>query len=319
MSAIYGAAIGLSLLYRLYVSFAARGARPASASLRSLAHSLLCLALPSLALAGWLIATTGRVLLSTGQPLSLWMFWRLLPDMLQMLFYIPWYGAALTLAVLGFCAWRGLRSPRLPIERRLVFTGWMGMSIVALLIYTATPGVSNSPRVVLPILPALALLAAEGWGRLPRRWGMRVAFYLIALFCVVNLCITYYAFETARYNRSFAGVHAILRTLPRGFVMTSDYWSTVWETRQPVTWFESDPQFQQNILGDRANFEQYVSHNPIRYVVVPRAGTEATNPVPLLGIDLSQLYSDGALDYLRTHARRIPVPPDYDLYVLPNR
>lgn len=312
---IYCGAVVVSLFYRFYmIRWGSRNSRaPAAFALR---HSLAALLLPLIPLTIWFWATHGSLTPSLGQRLSLDLFLSLLPQMLEMLFYIPWYGALLTLSVLAICVWVGLRSPRLAAEQRLVFGAWIVLGLGTLAVYTATPSASNSPRVVLPVMPALALLAGEGWSHLPRRWSNRTAVYLIGLFCVINLFISYYASETVRYDRTFTDVWSVLRQQPRGFVMTSHYWPTLVQTRQPVTWFESDRQFQRNILQNRDHFVAYVTRHPIRYIVVPRAGTAAAISYPYIQVETTDLFSPEVLDYLDQNAQRIPVPPLYDIFVL---
>jgi hypothetical protein len=307
MGPLYCGVIGCSLIYRLCY----RRER------HSLVHCLVALLAPATALALWSWIGTGNPIPRSGGSLSLSVFKLQSMDMLQMLFYIPWYGAILTLAVIGVCVVLGLRSARLGGEERVILASWIALGIVALLIYMATPYLDNSPRVLLPSLPAVALLAAEGWRRLASQWARRVAFYLLALFLVINSYIIYYDTEQMRYAQTSTQLWHVLREQPRGFTLTSTYWPTLWQTRQPVTWFDGDRQFEANILHNRANFVRYTTMHPIRYVVVPRAGTEAAISKPLIQVDTAQLYSDDVLEYLRQHARHIPVPPYYDLYVLP--
>jgi hypothetical protein len=307
MGPLYCGVIGCSLLYRLCY----RRDR------RSLARCLVVLVVPALVLMLWSWVRAGNPLPSSGGPLLLSVFKIQSMNMLQMLFYIPWYGAILTLAVIGVCVGLGLRSVRLGGEERVILASWLGLGMVALLIYMATPYLDNSPRVLLPSLPAVALLAAEGWRGLARAWARRIACYLLALFLVINGFIIYYDAEQMRYTQTLTQLWLVLREQPRGFTLTSVYWPTVWQTRQPVTWFDGDRQFEANILHNRANFERYITTHPIRYVVVPRAGTDAAISKPFIQVDTSQLYSEDVLEYLRQHARQIPVPPYYDLYVLP--
>jgi hypothetical protein len=307
MAFVYTGVIGISLLYRLRYQ----------RNRRSLTHTLLALLLPLSILAGWFWLRTGTPLpVSTGRGLSLDLFLYLAPQMLEMLFYIPWYGAVLTLAIIGLCATRGFTSPRLSGEQRIMLTGWIGLGLVVLLVYTATPGASNSPRVILPSVPGLALLFAEGWRTLPSQWARRVMFYLVVCFLAINSVITYYGVEQVRYSRTFTDVWQELQEQPQGFVLTNMYWMTLWQTRQPITWFEGDPTFQQNILHNRDNFARYTTQHPIRYVIVPRAGTAAAIANPLIQIDTRQLYSDDVLAYLQEYGQRIEIPPYYDVYVL---
>jgi hypothetical protein len=307
MGPLYCGVIGCSLVYRLCYQ----------RERRSLIHCMVALVAPAIALAIWSWIGTGNPIPSSGGSLSLSVFKLQSMNMLQMLFYIPWYGAILTLSVIGLCVALGVRSVRLGGEERVILASWIALGIVALLIYMATPYLDNSPRVLLPSLPAVALLAAEGWRSLARQWARRVAFYLLALFLVINSYIIYYDTQHMRYAQTSTQIWQVLREQPRGFTLTSTYWPTLWQTRQPVTWFDGDRQFEANILHNRANFVRYTTTHPIRYVVVPRAGTDAAISKPLIQVDTAQLYSDDVLEYLQQHARQIPVPPYYDLYVLP--
>jgi hypothetical protein len=72
-------------------------------------------------------------------------------------------------------------------------------------------------------------------------------------------------------------------------VLTENYWETILFTRQPATWFEFDETFEHNIMTNAANFDRYVTQNPIRYVILP---TE------------SGLASPDVRAYLNTHAQR---------------
>jgi hypothetical protein len=307
MGPLYCGVIACGLIYRL------RYRRDP----RSLIHSTIALAAPALSLMLWSWLRTGSPLPNSGSPLLLSVFKLQSLNMLQMLFYIPWYGAILTLSMIGVCVALGLRSPHLRGEERVILVSWIALGVAALLIYMATPYLDNSPRVLLPSLPAVALLAAEGWRRLARQWARRIAFYLVALFVVINAFIIYYDFEHMRYTRTFTQLWQVLREQPRGFTLTPNYWPTLWQTRQPVTWFDGDREFEANILHNRANFVRYTTAHPIRYVVVPRAGTDAAVSKPLIQVETADLYSDDVLQYLQQHARRIPVAPYYDLYVLP--
>jgi hypothetical protein len=307
MAPIYCGVIGCSLLYRL------RYRR----DLQSLRHSFAALALPALALIGWYWVRTGSPIPTTNSAFDMVQLRLQSLDMLQMLFYIPWYGALLTLAIIGVCAVRGLRSPRLAAEDRVILASWVVFGIVALIGYMATPYMDNSPRALLPSIPALALLFAEGWSQLSRAWARRAAFYLAALFLVVNIFVTYYGWEFVQFTNTFDGVWQVLREQPRGWVLTNMVWPTVWETRQPTTWFEGDTQFEANITHNRANFARYTAAHDIRYVIVPRAGTDAAISKPLIQVDTTHLYGDDVIQYLQEHAQHIPVPPYYDFYILP--
>lgn len=164
---------------------------------------------------------------------SLQQFSVVAPQMLELLFYIPWYGALLSLAVIGALAAVGARSRSFPSDVLMMLLAWLGLGIIVLLVYAATPGSGNSPRVLIPALPPLALLVAAGITRLPLSWKRRVAFYLITLFTVINLVTTgYYAVEGVRLRR-YEPVWRVLREQPRGYVLTEAYWHTILYARQP--------------------------------------------------------------------------------------
>lgn len=310
MLVVYGGVVGCSLLYRLRYE-----PEP-----RDVAHSVLALLLPGLALMAWLWLRTGSPLpTGSGRGVSVAIFQLLALDMLQRLFFIPWYGAILTLAVLGGCIARGLRSPRLTADQRVVLGAWIGWGLLVLLVYMATPGASNSPRVLIPSLPAVALLVVEGWRQLPRQWGRRVGLYVGALFLVTSLFVVYFQFTYAPYMRAHAGLWGWLREQPQGFVLTANPWLTLWKTGQPVVWFEGDTAFQANILHNRTNFARYVTQNPIQYVPVPRAELVPAMAASPIKFPVNGMYGDEVLIYLREHARQVAVPPYYDVYVLDER
>ncbi|MEI7771708.1 MAG: glycosyl transferase, partial [Chloroflexales bacterium] len=179
---------------------------------------------------------------------------------------------------------------------------WIGLGFLITLVYAATPGAGNSPRVIIPALPALAVLFAAGIPRLPPRPRRLIGTYLIALFAAVNLAVIGY--DATRYGapiRASAPAFAALRASEPGFVLTPLYWETILYTRQRGTWFEADPAFQRNIMGSAANFAHYVEANPIRYVLLPDAGDDAAAPE--------------VIAYLNRHARSVDSGP-MTLYVL---
>lgn len=223
--------------------------------------------------------------------LSLQQFSLVAPQMLELLFYIPWYGALLTLAVIGVLAVVGARSGSFPSNTLAVLLAWLGLGIIVLLVYAATPGSGNSPRVIIPVLPPLALLVAAGVTRMSLPWKRRAAFYLIALFTVINLItIGYYAIEGARLRR-YEQVWQVLRAQPRGYVLTEAYWPAILYARQPATWFELDETFQRNIMENADQFARYLNQHPIRYVVLPANGNALASP--------------DVRAYLERHARRV--------------
>jgi hypothetical protein len=173
----------------------------------------------------------------------------------------------------------GLRAGRFSGAAAGLLAGWLGMALAVLRVYAATPGAGNSPRIIIPALPALAILFAGGLGVLAPAWQRRIGFGLAALFTAVNLIlITYYAGETTRL-RGYAPAWAALRERPPGFVLTEKYWETLLFTHQPVTWFEDDRAFERSVMGDATIFARYTSQHPIRYVLLPRDGDLAAPDV----------------------------------------
>lgn len=201
------------------------------------------------------------------------------PQMLELLFYIPWYGAVLALSAIGVCVAVAVRSSAAPRMTLLLLGSWFGLGVLTTLIYAATPGAGNSPRVVIPALPPLALLFALGFERLAGAWRRRIGFFLAALFVVVNLvAIGYYAVQGAAIRR-YMPAWEVLRTQPTGVVLTEQYWATILFARQPATWFEGDPMFERNIMHDATHFARYVEQHPIRYVLLPQEGALASAEV----------------------------------------
>jgi hypothetical protein len=308
MAVVYGGVVGCSLLYRLYHRM----------ERRLIVNSLLALLVPGLSLMGWYWLRTGFPLpMGTGQGLSLYLFSLVALDMLQNLFFIPWYGAILTLGVICVGVVSGLRSPRLNGEQRLILGSWVVLGVFVLLVYMMTPGAGNTPRVILPSLPAVALLAVEGWQRLPRPWKRRVGFYMGALLITTSAFVAYFIVAHRPFLEAHRDVWQFLREQPPGFVLVLEPWSTLWHTGQPVTWFEGDSQFQQNILHDRENFINYTQEHPIRYVPVPRPPGVAAIERSTFNVDAKELYADEVVAYLREHARQVALPPYYDVYILP--
>lgn len=221
--------------------------------------------------------------------LSAGLFALVAPQMLALTFYIPWYGALLTLAAIGAAVAAGVRARALPPLATVMLGAWTGLCLLVVLVYCATPGAGNSPRIFIPALPALAILFAAGLPRLPAAWRRRVAFYLAVLFTLVNLVAAgYQTLTEGAPLRAAAPAFAALREGERGFVLTPRYWETILYARQPATWFEADPDFERNIMGDAGNFARYVATHPIRYVLLPAADSPA---------------APGVIAYLDAHAR----------------
>jgi len=273
---IYSGIIGISALWLM---IARRLHREEFTVPFSGTHALAALIAPAVITSPWVwYHYLGQGERTPTGGLSLQQFSLVAPQMLELLFYIPWYGALLTLTVIGAVAVAGARSGRFPAGMLVLLLAWLGLGIVVLLVYAATPGSGNSPRVVIPALPPLALLFAAGVTRLTIPWRRRVAFYLITLFTVINLvAIGYHAVEGARLRR-YAPVWQVLREQPRGYVLTEAYWHTILYARQPATWFEFDEIFQRNIMENADHFARYLDRHPIRYVVLPAHGDALASP-----------------------------------------
>ncbi len=237
---------------------------------RPVLHHIAALAGPAIIAAPWVwYHYLDRGMGAPASGMSLAQFGLVAPQMLELLFYVPWYGATLTLAIIGVTATAGLRSGAFPPLARAMLLAWFGLGLVVVLVYAATPGAGNSPRIIIPALPPLALMVAAGLARLATAWRRRIGFYLVVLFTLINLVtIGYYAIEGARL-RSYAPVWHVLRELPRGYVLTEAYWPAILYARQPATWFEFDEAFQRNIMYDADHFARYFEQHPIAYVVLP--------------------------------------------------
>ena len=201
---------------------------------------------------------------------SMEVFLTLVPQLIELLFFIPLYGSLITLAAITWCVIIAIQTKLISQFQLVLLGSWLLCGIFVLLVYAATPGAGNSPRIIIPALPPLAILFAVGFTRLGVAWRRRIGFYLIVLFTVINLfTIGYYTIEGNKL-RSLQPVWYVLREQPRGFVLTEQYWATVLFSRQPVTWFESDKVFEESIMHNRGNFAQYVEQHPIRYVILPQ-------------------------------------------------
>lgn len=209
-------------------------------------------------------------------------------QMVEQFVSIPWYGALLVIAALIACANLGRQGlVALPPLTRALLVSWAGLGLLVLAVYSITRGASNSPRVLLPAWPPLAFVIALGIVRLSPDWFRRITFFLLVLLSLINVVTMGYQVYQAQRINQFATAWAYLRTVPSGVVLNEEYWSTALYGRQPTTWFESDPVFQQNMLQNRANFDHYVKNTPIRYVLIARDDT---------------LFSADVRDYLTTNA-----------------
>ncbi|NJN16178.1 MAG: glycosyl transferase [Oscillochloris sp.] len=207
---------------------------------------------------------------SPTEPFSAGLFLIIFPMMIELTFYAPWFISLLTFSAIGLVVAMGLRHRTLPPLPTIALISWFGLGLFVTLLYCATPGAGNNPRIIIPALPALAILFGAGWPQLAVYWRRRLGAYLIALFVTVNLAVIGYNWYVyGQPVRNVQPAFAELREREPGFVLTPLYWETILNTRQPATWFESDPTFQANIMGDIANFTHYIETYPIRYVLLP--------------------------------------------------
>jgi Dolichyl-phosphate-mannose-protein mannosyltransferase len=200
------------------------------------------------------------------------LFLFLAPQLLELLFYIPWYGALITLAAIGAAAWAGVRAGRFAQRDAGLLLGWLAAGLLIVLVYGATPGAGNSPRVIIPALPALAILFGGGFSQLAASWRRRIGFYLVVLFLLINLAtVGYHAFGSSN-TRPYQRAWEVLRSRPQGYVLTDRYWETILFSRHYATWFEADKKFETSIMQSQPNFARYLASTPIRYVLLPREG-----------------------------------------------
>jgi hypothetical protein len=156
-----------------------------------------------------------------------------------------------------------------PLVYRMLVV-WLGLGVTVMLGYASLPGASNNPRVLIPALPALCLLIADGLFQMrsfPRKLALS---YILTMFIIVNAAGLYYQLLQARAMSAMMPVWEALRAEPRGFVLTDAYWDAALYARQPATWFEHDPAFQHTIMHNLNHFQNYIAGAPIRYIVLPR-------------------------------------------------
>lgn len=211
-------------------------------------------------------------------------FLELIPQMVALLFYTPWFVGLVVLVIIAIPAWHAIQQRQFDLVTLALFGGWLGGGLLILLVYAAADGAGNSPRIIIPSLPALAILFAGGITLLAQAWQRRIGFLLFALFTGVNLMlIGLYADQTAQ-RQSYMQAWNALRERPHGFVLTSFYWETLLYTNQPVTWFWTNEALQQAALGSADGIQSYVERAPIRYVLV-REGDEFFAAEALRGLD----------------------------------
>jgi hypothetical protein len=236
-------------------------------------HVVVCLVAPTLVLLPWIYLTyviNARPTTVGGGP-SLYIFRIIAPLMLDQVFTLKPFITLLTLALIGMVAgWSlWLRKGAQPLVYRLL-AAWLALGCAVALVYTATPGASNNPRVFIPALPALCLLVADGLDRIRPQLRKLTLGYVLVIFTLVNVVGIWYQVLQSHASNAMMPVWEALRSAPRGAVLTQDYWDAALYARQPATWFAQDEAFQHNILYDLEHFRSYIATAPIRYIVLPR-------------------------------------------------
>jgi hypothetical protein len=255
-----------------------------------LRHVAACLAAPLLLLLPWLYliyVVNARPTTVAGGP-RLDVFLTLAPLMFDQLFTIQPLVAVSLIGLLGAAAgWSlWLRQGARPATYCLL-AAWLALGCVVVLVYSAMPGASNNPRVVIPALPALFLLVADGFDRMRARLSRLTLVYVLTLFVLIDGVGVWYQVLQARAADFNMPAWEALRDQPRGFVLTEDFWNAALYARQPVTWFDLDPAFQSNILQNLDHFRSYIASTPIRYIVLPH--DERATPAYMLS-PAAQLY-----------------------------
>jgi hypothetical protein len=211
-------------------------------------------------------------------------FLELIPQMLALLFYTPWFVGLLVIGIIAVPIGQAIRQRQFDPVALALLGGWLGGGLLILLVYAAADGAGNSPRIIIPSLPAVAILFAGGITLLAQAWQRRIGFLLLALFTGVNLMlIGLYADQTAQ-RQYYTQAWNALRERPHGFVLTSFYWETLLFSNQPITWFWTNEELQRSALGSADGMQAYVQRTPIRYVLV-RAGDEAFSAEALRGLE----------------------------------
>lgn len=237
-----------------------------------LRHVAISLIVPALALAPWMVYVYGVLqrptTVSGGSNLA--MLQMMLPLMLDQVYLIWWpiaiIGVVIPLLMVAVALLR--RSSAAPLVYRALGV-WVALGLIIFTVYMATPGASNNPRILIPALPALFLLVADGLVRVHARIRLVAVSYLLFLYLLANLSSASAQIVQGQYIRSMLPVWEALRQAPHGVILTEQYWSAALFARQPATWFEHDNVFQRNILWNETNFVRYLAQAPIRYVVLP--------------------------------------------------
>jgi hypothetical protein len=238
-------------------------------------HAIIALGVPLACLLPWLVLVYGvfaRPATVSGGP-SLGLFRSLAPQMVSQLFTLPLALAGVLLVGLFAAAAVGVRHGLAAGRRRIVLLLgiWLGLGGLVLAFYSSMPGASNNPRVFIPALPALCLLAASGVVHLGGRVRVYGTALVVALFLVLAAQSVVFQVLQARVAGGATEAWETLRRAPAGVVLTEHYWHAALYARQPAAWFEHDPAFERNIMHDEGNFRRYLAANPIRYVVLPRS------------------------------------------------
>jgi hypothetical protein len=237
-----------------------------------LRHIATCLIAPLLVLLPWLYliyVLNARPTTVAGGPQ--WdVFITLAPLMFDQLFTIhPIIAASLLGALVAAAGWSlWMRKGARPAVYHMLAI-WLALGCVVMLVYTAMPGASNNPRVLIPALPAFCLLVADGFEWMRARLSRLTIGYVLMLFMLIDGVGVWYQLLQARAADTHMPVWAALRDQPRGYVLTADFWNAALYARQPVTWFDMDTTFQHNILQNLDHFQNYLASTPIRYIVLP--------------------------------------------------
>ncbi|GAB4112271.1 MAG: hypothetical protein Fur005_05990 [Roseiflexaceae bacterium] len=232
---------------------------------------LITLWLPGILITAWVVFRYGILGIKTtvwGSPsprtFSLQVF-----EIIDQFFLISRPLAYTGLALLVVLAVVGALRGAAPLRVRQLLGIWFGLGVFILLVYCATPGASNNPRVFIPGLPPMILLVVLGLQVLAKQTRLISVALLGFLYAQALLSTTLDLVTVAQRYATFRPVIAELRTLPQGVTMTDLYWHAVLYARQPATWFESDEVFGRSILRNQANFQAYLESTPIRYVIFP--------------------------------------------------
>lgn len=236
-----------------------------------LRHALLALGIPALCFAPWMALIYGLV----GRPTTVGggpqidVFLTVAPQMLEQMVTLPLPLAAATLALVAVPAALAIWRNRAGAATTMLAI-WVALGAIVLLVYSTLPGASNNPRVFIPALPALCVLAAAGLEQIGHRLRFALVATIMIVFVAVNGAGIVYQALQARATAATMPVWAALREAPAGIILTDQYWHAALYARQPATWFEHDPVFQRNIMQNTTNFRRYLTVAPIRYVVLPR-------------------------------------------------